>query len=203
MSVLVVLEQQGGQWHRMSWETLAAGQQFGAALGEPVEAAVVGKGIGALANEAATKKLAKVWAVEHDLLDSYTADGYTAALEAADSEGAAEAGAVPAHLSGARLRAQAGDAIFAGADQRRDRGARGSRSAHVFVRQFFQGKLNGDVRVSGAGPRVRIDASRRVARGRAGKRLGAGGSVRAGARRRRRSGRSPKLRSAKRRARWI
>ena len=43
MSILVVLEQQGGQWHRMSWETLAAGQQLGAALGEPVEAAVVGK----------------------------------------------------------------------------------------------------------------------------------------------------------------
>ena len=30
MSVLVVLEQQGGKWHRMSPETLAAGQQFGA-----------------------------------------------------------------------------------------------------------------------------------------------------------------------------
>ncbi len=42
MSVLVVLEQQGGKWHRMSWETLAAGQQFGAALGVPVEAAVIG-----------------------------------------------------------------------------------------------------------------------------------------------------------------
>ena len=77
MSILVVLEQQSGQWHRMSWETLAAAQQ----LGETVEAAVVGKGIGALANEAAAKKLAKVWAVEHDLLDSYTADGYAAALE--------------------------------------------------------------------------------------------------------------------------
>ena len=73
MSILVVLEQQGGQWHRMSWETLAAGQQLGAANGQPVEAAVVGKGIGTLANEAATRKLAKVWAVEHDLLDSYTA----------------------------------------------------------------------------------------------------------------------------------
>ena len=40
MSILVVLEQQAGQWHRMSWETLAAGQQLGAALGQPVEAAV-------------------------------------------------------------------------------------------------------------------------------------------------------------------
>jgi len=35
----------------------------------------------ALAAEAATKKVSKVWAVEHDLLDAYTADGYTIALE--------------------------------------------------------------------------------------------------------------------------
>ena len=58
MSILVVLEQQAGQWHRMSWETLAAGQQLGAALGQPVEAAMVGKSIGRLASEAATKRLA-------------------------------------------------------------------------------------------------------------------------------------------------
>ena len=64
MSILVVLEQQAGQWHRMSWETLAAGQQLGAALGEQVDAAVAGKAIGALAKDAATKKLAKVWAVD-------------------------------------------------------------------------------------------------------------------------------------------
>jgi len=68
MSVLLILEQQGGKWHRMSWETLAAGQQFGASLGEPVEAAVIGAGAAALAAEAATKKLAKVYAVKHDLL---------------------------------------------------------------------------------------------------------------------------------------
>ena len=58
MSILVVLEQQAGQWHRMSWETLAAGQQLGATLGEPVEAAVMGKGIGALANEATIRSIA-------------------------------------------------------------------------------------------------------------------------------------------------
>ena len=81
MSILVVLEQQAGQWHRMSWETLAAGQQLGTALSQPVNAAVVGHNVSALADEAATKKLAKVWAVEHELLDAYTADGYTAALQ--------------------------------------------------------------------------------------------------------------------------
>ena len=42
MSVLVILEQQGGKWNRMSWETLAAGQQFASSLGQPLEAAVIG-----------------------------------------------------------------------------------------------------------------------------------------------------------------
>src|SRR5262249_52027468 len=82
MSVLVILEQQSGKWHRMSWETLAAGQQFAAALGKPVEAAVVGHGVAALAAEAATKKLAKVYAVDHELLKDYTADAYSAAVDA-------------------------------------------------------------------------------------------------------------------------
>ena len=43
---------------------------------------VVGSGIGALAQEVASKKLARVYAVEHALLENYTADGYTAAVEA-------------------------------------------------------------------------------------------------------------------------
>src|SRR5712691_3973232 len=85
MSILVVLEQQRGargeRWNRMSWETLAAGQQIGAALGVPVQAAVAGHGISALAAEAATKRLAKVFAVDHELLGAYTADAFTSAFE--------------------------------------------------------------------------------------------------------------------------
>ena len=34
--VLVVMEQNAGAWHRMSWETLAAGQQLAAQLGQTV-----------------------------------------------------------------------------------------------------------------------------------------------------------------------
>ena len=72
MSVLAILfEQQNNQFHRMSWETFSAAQQLAAALGVPAEVAVIGKGIARLAAEAATKKAAKIWAVEHDLLDAY------------------------------------------------------------------------------------------------------------------------------------
>ena len=41
--VLVVMQQHAGDWHRMSWETLAAGQQLAAQLGQTVSAAVVGQ----------------------------------------------------------------------------------------------------------------------------------------------------------------
>ena len=43
--VLVVMEQRVGEWSRMSFETLAAGQQIAKELGVPVSAAVVGQGI--------------------------------------------------------------------------------------------------------------------------------------------------------------
>src|ERR1700740_2400322 len=79
--VLVIMEQRGGAWNRMSWETLAAGQQLAAQSGATASAAAVGRGIDALAGELAKKKLERVYAVNHDLLASYTADGYTAALE--------------------------------------------------------------------------------------------------------------------------
>jgi electron transfer flavoprotein alpha subunit len=149
MSILVILEQQGGKWHRMSWETLAAGQQFGAALGMPVEAAVVGAG--ALAQEAAGKKLAKVYSVEHDQLTAYTADGYTAALEALIKKANPKMVLFP-HTYQVRdfapkLATRFGQVLISDVIS-----ARLDADSPVFVRLLFQGKLNGDVRVSGAGP---------------------------------------------------
>jgi electron transfer flavoprotein alpha subunit len=151
MSILVILEQQAGVWHRMSWETLAAGQQLGAALGQPVEAAVAGKGMVALAAEAATKKLAKVWAVEHDLLDAYTADGYTAAIEQLIRKTQPSVVLFP-HTYQVRDFAPKLATRFSQVLMSDVIAIRSEGSGLVCVRQFFQGKLNGDVRVSGAGP---------------------------------------------------
>ena len=80
MSILAILEQRAGAWHRTSWETLAAAQQLGAELQQPVSAAVVGNDVSAAAGELAGKRLERVHAVEHDLLKEYTPDGYSAAL---------------------------------------------------------------------------------------------------------------------------
>ena len=131
MSVLVILEQQGGKWNRMSWETLAAGQHFGAELGQPLEAAVVGHGIAALAAEAATKKVAKVYAVEHELLEAYTADGYAAAVEQLVRKVNPHPGSLPAYLSGPGFCAEDRHAFFASAGQRRHHGPNRFRLAHL------------------------------------------------------------------------
>ena len=151
MSVLVILEQQAGQWHRMSWETLAGGQQLASALGQPVEAAVVGQGIGALAAEAASRKLARVWAVEHELLNAYTADGYAAALEQLIKRAAPTLVLFP-HTYQTRDFAPKLATRFSQVLISDVIAARIENGGLTCVRQFFQGKLNGDVRAGGAEP---------------------------------------------------
>jgi electron transfer flavoprotein alpha subunit len=151
MSVLVILEQQGGKWHRMSWETLAAAQQFASTLGLPLEAAIAGSGVGALAAEAATKKVAKVHAVEHDLLKVYTADGYTAAFEALIRKVNPKIVLFP-HTYQVRDFAPKLATRFEQVLISDVISTRFDDNSPVFVRLLFQGKLNGDVRVSGDGP---------------------------------------------------
>ena len=151
MSILVVLEQQANQWHRMSWETLAAGQQLGAALGQDVEAAVLGKSVAPMAAEAATKKLSKLWAVEHDALEAYTADGYTAALEQLIRKTQPAVVLFP-HTYQVRDFAPKLATRFSQVLVSDVIAARTDGGNLTLVRQLFQGKLNGDVRVSGSGP---------------------------------------------------
>jgi electron transfer flavoprotein alpha subunit len=151
MIVLAILEQQGGAWHRLCWETLAAGQQMAAALNAGLHAAVAGWGIAALAGEAASKRAAKVWAVEHELLASYTADGFTAALEALVRRVEPALVLLP-HTYQTRdfapkLATRFGTVLISDAV-----GARVEHGTPVFVRQLFQGKLHGEVRAASGGP---------------------------------------------------
>src|SRR5260370_8991959 len=83
MKILVVAEQRQGKWNNASFETLAAAQQIAAALSGTVAALVIGKGVDTLAAELADKNVAEVLQVEHNLLGSYTADGYCIALKQA------------------------------------------------------------------------------------------------------------------------
>src|SRR5215813_736960 len=80
MKILVITEQRQGQWNNTSFETLAAAQQIAKDTSGTVTALAIGKGVTALASELATKNVAEVLLVEHDLLDAYTPDGYCVAL---------------------------------------------------------------------------------------------------------------------------
>jgi electron transfer flavoprotein alpha subunit len=155
MSVLVVMEQRAIQgppaWGRMSWETLAAGQQLGSELQQPVSAAVLGQGIERLASELTGKKLDHVYAVEHDLLKDYTPDTYTAAVRQLVEKTQAAIVIFPhtyqvrdflPKLATALGRVAVSDVI----------GHRIEDGKLVLVRQLFQGKLNVDVRFTGEPP---------------------------------------------------
>jgi electron transfer flavoprotein alpha subunit len=149
--VLIVMEQRAGLWHRMSWETLAAGQQLAAQMGLKAYAAVVGQGIGGLAQELARKKLDHVHAVEHALLATYTADGFTAALEQLIRKFNPSIVLFP-HTYQVRDFAPKLGTRFNQVLVSDSVGFRVVEGAPIFVRQLFQGKLNADVKLGGAEP---------------------------------------------------
>ena len=145
-SVLVIMEQRGGVWNRMSWETLAAGQQLG-----PLSAAVLGGSVDALARELATHKADRVYAVSHPLLEPYTADGYTAALEQLIRKVNPSLVLFP-HTYQVRdfapkLATRFNQVLISDAI-----GFKTDAGGPVFVRQLFQGKLNADVKPGGPEP---------------------------------------------------
>ena len=146
--VLVVMEQRRGNWNRMSFEALAAGQQLAAKLGVECSAVVAGDGVASLSAELTGKKLAKVFTVEHPLLKTYTADGYVAALEQVVKQ-AAPGYVVFPHTYQVRdfapaLATRFGQVLISDVIAVHD--------GPVFVRQLLQGKLNADYKQTGAGP---------------------------------------------------
>jgi electron transfer flavoprotein alpha subunit len=146
--VLVLMEQRGGAWSRMSFEALAAGQQLAATLNMDCSAAVVGENVEALASELSQKKLAKVYPVQHALLKTYTSDGYAASLEQLVKL-ANPAYVVLPHTYQVRDFAPALATRF---KQVLISDVIAIHDGPTFVRQLMQGKLNADYKHSGSGP---------------------------------------------------
>jgi len=145
--VLVITEQHGGAWNKMSLETLAAGQQ----IGGNVSAAVIGQGADALAKELAGYALNKVYSVNHDLLKDYTADAQTDAIAQLIKHANPDLVIFP-HTYEVRdfapkLAARFGQVLISDVV-----GLRMEGGSPVFVRQLFQGKLNSDVQATGPAP---------------------------------------------------
>ena len=79
--ILVIGEQQRGKLHRATWEAVAAAQQLGG--DQPIEVIVLGANPADAAAEIGQAAVAAVHVIESPVLEPYTSDGYTAALEKA------------------------------------------------------------------------------------------------------------------------
>ena len=142
--ILVFLERSGSQFHRLSLETLSAGQQLGRAMNMPVASVVIGSGAG-------ETPAGPVYSIEHPLLQQYTPDGYTIALEQLIRAKQPKYVLFPhtytvrdfaPKLATRFDRVLVSDVISMRADD----------GNLLLVRQLFQGKLNADVRISGVAP---------------------------------------------------
>ena len=142
--IAVVAEQSGGKLHKMTLEAMDAGQVLAQEMGLPYATVILGKGIGDTANGLPRR----VFALEHDLLEHYTADAYTEALETFIRIAKPDVVLFP-HTYQVRdyapkLAARFGQSLISDVVRIKAEG-----SDITFVRQLFQGKLNADVRATG------------------------------------------------------
>ncbi|HUI83574.1 MAG TPA: electron transfer flavoprotein subunit alpha/FixB family protein [Candidatus Binatia bacterium] len=150
-TILVVVEQRGGRLNRVSFETIAGAQALAAQTGWRLEAAVVGSGVGDIANEIAAKKVAKVYDIESPKLEPYTPDGFAAALRQFIEQKRPRLVLMPhtyqvrdfaPKLATALNRALISDAV----------GFKYEGGSLLFTRQMFQGKFAADVSFAGEPP---------------------------------------------------
>jgi electron transfer flavoprotein alpha subunit len=151
MNILLITEQREGKWNKNSLETLAAAQQIANETKDRLIAAVIGKGVAALAGELAATKVDEVLLVEHDLLAAYTPDGFTLALQQAIAQAKPDLVLLPhtyqvrdfaPKLAASLGKGMIGDCIA----------YRHENGKLIFVRQMFQGKTVADVVFEGATP---------------------------------------------------
>lgn len=149
--ILVITEQSGGAWHRMSFEALGAALELGRALGLTVRACVFGESVSGLAAELGAYGAEKVIALESPLLRTYTADGAAEALAWLVREEEPDFVVMPHTYQvrdyASRLATRLGRALIADAT-----GFSLEDGAAVFQRQLFQGKLTGDFVFETPGP---------------------------------------------------
>jgi electron transfer flavoprotein alpha subunit len=150
-TILVIAEQRQGKLNRHSLEALVAAQQLAQTRGARVVAALAGKDIARLADELAAQELDELWLLEHDWLEPYTPDGFTAAGEQLIRQ------LQPAFVFfphtyqvrdfAPKLAARFQRSLISDCVALRTVGGQ-----TVFVRQMFQGKTNADVAPVGDPP---------------------------------------------------
>ena len=152
-AIWAVTQTEKGEPKGVSYETIAGGQKLAAALGKPLEAVVLGAGVGGAAEKIAARKVDKVRVIDDAKLDPYTPDPYTAALRFAIESEKPDYVLFPHTYQVRDWVPRVAAALDAGfisdvVDLRADGGE------PVFVRQPYQGKLNADCAFMGSGPRL-------------------------------------------------
>jgi electron transfer flavoprotein alpha subunit len=149
--ILVFIEQRDGALNRTSLEAIVAAQGVASETGQKISAVVLGSGISNVASEIAGRKLDIVYTVEDEKLGEYTPDGYVAALkqvvEKLDPQCVILSHTYQVRDFAPRLAAALGKTFVSDCI-----GFRVDSGNVIFTRQVFQGKLNTDVRVTGAAP---------------------------------------------------
>jgi len=140
--VLVVMEtvSNGSALHRMSLEALAAGRKLAAEVGCDCTAVVLGSPSAA---QALAGKGVTVWSVEHPLLETYTPDAWTGALQQLIEEAKPQfivlAHTYQARDYAAKLATRFNEVLIGDVTA-----IRVDAGAPVFTRQWMQGKLNAE-----------------------------------------------------------
>ncbi len=145
--ILVIVEQRDGVLNKASWEAIVAAQQ----TGQTVQVVVAGASVGAVATELAAADVEAVLTVEDPALESYTPDGFVAALAEVVTATTPDLVFLP-HTYQTRefaptLAARLGRALITDCIAVKQRGDR-----LAFVRPMFQGKFVADIAPTGPTP---------------------------------------------------
>ena len=81
MDILIVIEENNGKVHRMGLESITAAQTMAKDRGLSIAALVMGSNADELATQVSNYDIGEVLKLEHDLLSSYSSDGYAEAVK--------------------------------------------------------------------------------------------------------------------------
>ena len=149
-TILVIAEQQQGILNRVSFETVAAAQAISKDTGWPVEIAVLGNGIEAIAKELAGREAARVYAIESPQLAVYTSDAYVHVLKEFLAAKKPKLVLMP-HTYQVRDFAPSLALALGGTVIPDATGYKFENGKLLFTRQMFQGKFAADISFTGEG----------------------------------------------------
>jgi electron transfer flavoprotein alpha subunit len=149
--ILIFIEHRDGVLNKTSLEAIAAAQNLGSQLQQPLTAVILGSDPSALAQEIAAYDLAKVLKASHAKLNEYTPDGYADAMEHVVKQLDPNLVVMPhtylVRDFAPKLAARFGKSLISDCIR-----AQVSGEAITFTRRIFLGKLDADVISDGAAP---------------------------------------------------